>query len=55
MNQGPTLLSAMIPKQEKTSLMAELDWDLGMEYDPYYPNDYDKLIKGKAKLVQALK
>lgn len=45
-SQGPPLLAAMIPKQEKSMLMAELDWDLSLEYDPHCPNDYDKLFKG---------
>ena len=43
-NQTP-LLPMIIPKQEKSALVSELDWDLSMEYDPMKPNDYDKITK----------
>lgn len=45
LNQTP-LLPMIIPKQEKSALISELDWDLSMEYDPMKPNDYDKITKG---------
>lgn len=42
----PSPVLSIIPKQEKSSLMAELDWDLNLEYDPLHPSDYDKIIRG---------
>ena len=37
----------LIPKQEKSTLFSsELEWDLNAEYDPMYPNDYDKITRG---------
>ena len=42
----PSPVLSIIPKQEKSTLMAELDWDLNLEYDPLHPSDYDKIIRG---------
>lgn len=35
--------------------MAELDWDLNLEYDPLHPSDYDKIIRGLKLFNRALK
>nr|CAG4646501.1 EOG090X0BIL [Macrothrix elegans] len=43
-HQAP-LLTTIIPKQEKSSLLAELEWDPNLEYDPLHPTDYDKVIR----------
>ena len=40
------LLTTIVPKQERSSLFAELEWDPNLEYDPLRPTDYDKIIKG---------
>lgn len=45
-HQTPQLLTTIIPKQERSSLLAELEWDPNLEYDPLHPTDYDKIIKG---------
>nr|CAG4635005.1 EOG090X0BIL [Alona affinis] len=44
-HQSPILVTSIIPKQEKSTLMAELDWDLDLEYDPMLPSDYDKISR----------
>lgn len=36
-----TIIASAHPKQ-----MNEYDWDVVDEYDPLWPNDYEKLIKG---------
>nr|SVE75327.1 EOG090X0BIL [Daphnia dolichocephala] len=41
---GP-ILTTIIPKQERSSLFAELEWDPNLEYDPLHPTDYDKIIR----------
>nr|SVE74384.1 EOG090X0BIL [Daphnia barbata] len=41
---GP-ILATIIPKQERSSLFAELEWDPNLEYDPLHPTDYDKIIR----------
>nr|CAG4645745.1 EOG090X0BIL [Lynceus sp. MCZ IZ 141354] len=38
------VLPALIPKHER-SLAVELDWDVSVEYDPLWPNDYEKIIR----------
>nr|CAG4638671.1 EOG090X0BIL [Cyclestheria hislopi] len=44
--QQSPLLPTIIPKQEKSTLFSsELEWDLNAEYDPMYPNDYDKITR----------
>nr|CAG4651250.1 EOG090X0BIL [Simocephalus serrulatus]SVE94441.1 EOG090X0BIL [Simocephalus serrulatus] len=44
-HQTPPLLTSIIPKQERSSLLAELEWDPNLEYDPLHPTDYDKIIR----------
>nr|CAG4637280.1 EOG090X0BIL [Ceriodaphnia reticulata]SVE73138.1 EOG090X0BIL [Ceriodaphnia reticulata] len=44
-HQTPQLIKTIIPKQERSSLLAELEWDPNLEYDPLHPTDYDKIIK----------
>nr|SVE80322.1 EOG090X0BIL [Daphnia magna] len=44
-HQAAPILTTIIPKQEKSSLFAELEWDPNLEYDPLHPTDYDKIIK----------
>nr|SVE75960.1 EOG090X0BIL [Daphnia hispanica] len=39
------ILATIIPKQERSTLFAELEWDPNLEYDPLHPTDYDKIIK----------
>nr|CAG4649605.1 EOG090X0BIL [Scapholeberis mucronata]SVE93821.1 EOG090X0BIL [Scapholeberis mucronata] len=43
--QAAQLVSAIIPKQERSSLLAELEWDPNVEYDPLHPTDYDKIVR----------
>ena len=43
-------LSTIIPKEEHTSFLSELDWDLNLEYDPLHPTDYDKFTRGIIRL-----
>lgn len=38
-------LNTIIPKQEQSSFLSELDWDLNLEYDPLHPTDYDKFTR----------
>lgn len=40
------ILATIIPKQERSSLFAELEWDPNLEYDPLHPTDYDKIVRG---------
>nr|SVE77197.1 EOG090X0BIL [Daphnia lumholtzi]SVE78435.1 EOG090X0BIL [Daphnia lumholtzi] len=44
-HQTAPILTTIIPKQERSSLFAELEWDPTLEYDPLHPTDYDKIIK----------
>ncbi|EFX76609.1 hypothetical protein DAPPUDRAFT_306107 [Daphnia pulex] len=44
-HQTPQLLTTIVPKQERSSLFAELEWDPNLEYDPLHPTDYDKIIR----------
>nr|SVE85699.1 EOG090X0BIL [Daphnia pulicaria] len=44
-HQTPQLLATIVPKQERSSLFAELEWDPNLEYDPLHPTDYDKIIR----------
>ena len=44
-HQSPLMIN-ITPKQERSSLVAELDWDVTLEYDPLHPNDYDKITRG---------
>nr|SVE70624.1 EOG090X0BIL [Daphnia similis]SVE71251.1 EOG090X0BIL [Daphnia similis]SVE71883.1 EOG090X0BIL [Daphnia similis]SVE72509.1 EOG090X0BIL [Daphnia similis] len=44
-HQTTPILTTIIPKQERSSLFAELEWDPNLEYDPLHPTDYDKIIK----------
>nr|SVE73760.1 EOG090X0BIL [Daphnia atkinsoni] len=39
------ILATIIPKQERSSLFAELEWDPNLEYDPLHPTDYDKIVR----------
>lgn len=45
-HQTQPLLTTIIPKQERSSLFSELEWDPNLEYDPLHPTDYDKIIRG---------
>jgi hypothetical protein len=50
-HQTPQLLTTIVPKQERSSLFAELEWDPNLEYDPLHPTDYDKIIRGTQHLL----
>ena len=52
--QSPVLVTSIIPKQEKSTLMAELDWNLDLEYDPMIPSDYDKISRGNSENITCL-
>lgn len=38
-------IGTIIPKEEQSSFLSELDWDLNLEYDPLHPTDYDKFTR----------
>jgi hypothetical protein len=53
-HQTPQLITTIVPKQERSSLFAELEWDPNLEYDPLHPTDYDKIIKGIKILMKII-